>query len=50
MRRPQNPDSRILHFDNRVDAFRRAQFQDFDRLRMRHGIAVEPHHLKDVTG
>jgi hypothetical protein len=50
MRRPQNPNSGILHFHHRVDAFGSAQFQELNRLRMRQGIAVEPHHLEDMAG
>ena len=44
--RAQDPYSRLVHFDNRIHAFPRAEHDVVDLLRNGHGIAVQRNHLK----
>src|SRR5262249_12694037 len=47
--RAQNPNARIFHFDNRIDAFGSSELQNIDGFWCRHRIAVERHDKKAMT-
>lgn len=44
----ENPHTRVLHFDNRIDPFAYPEFQYADAGGTRHRIAVQRHHMELV--
>jgi len=49
-RRTENPDTRVIHFDNGVDAFASADEEALDRLWCGDGVSVESDDLEFVSG
>src|SRR5580698_4670050 len=50
LRRAENPDSWIVHLDDGIDAFSRAQKDGIERLWRWHGVSVQRDYLHPVAG
>ena len=50
LRRTENPDSRMVHFDHYIDALARAEKDGIEFSRRRYRISVERDHLHLVAG